>query len=280
MRLSVLYCTKNEAEFIELSVAAVAPFVDEIIIFDTLSTDGTLEIAREMAVKDRRINVISHHEDFDAACEFNVRNLALKHCTQEWIAVLDADQLLSDNWLKSVYPLMQRKELECIGIRYEHLVGSYEYVHKPECGVPSHVWCLFRNTPHLQCRPAAEVCSWAKPQHHASHERSCRSGSLIKSDDVMLFHYGFAKRGMMGMAIYRANRGDHGHEPDVKTARIKELQDSGNPFLFCGPVERVKYGKDHVPSVMRDAFDNTYRLVLDESDHIKDRIVIATGERG
>lgn len=280
MTISALYCLKNEAEFIERSLAAVVPYVNEVVLFDTGSTDGTVEIAKKFIIRTRlssaphpNIKLIEHPLDYDhGGGEYSIRNLALSHCTKNWVLALDADQVMSDGWRDAVSTLMLDHSAECIGANYEHLVGSYEYVHRPECGVPDITWVLFRRTLHLHWRPAAEVCAWAKPEHHASAERSCRPGSLRICRGATVFHYGFTKQNMMEMAIYRVGRGDSGHEPEKKQQLVQQLQSSGNPFLFCGPVCRVKYSREQVPAVMRAAFDNTYKLNLDADGKIISRV--------
>lgn len=276
MTITALYCCKNEHEFLELSLLTVLPYVHEVIIFDTGSTDGTVEISKRMASANPIIKVIEHPIDFDHGTEFGCRNIALSHCTKDWVLALDADQLMSDGWLEQVFPIMQDPSAECIGVNYEHLVGSYEHVHKPECGVPPTAWVLFKSTSHMRWRPAAEVCEWAKPEHHASAERSCRAGSLRVCKTATVFHYGFAKRNMMEMAIYRTGRGDHGHSPEQKQQQIQKLQASGNPFLACGPV-MLRHNHEYVPSVMQ-SMAGRYRLELDEGGFIKQRYLSATGE--
>ena len=52
MKLSVVLITHNEAERLAATLEAVA-FADEIIVVDSGSTDGTLEIAREFTDKVR-----------------------------------------------------------------------------------------------------------------------------------------------------------------------------------------------------------------------------------
>lgn len=276
--LTALYCTKNESEFIRLSVMTVLPYVDEVVIMDTLSTDRTPQIAA--ALRDEfpeKVRFIQHQEDFDMACEYNVRNIALSHCTGRWILALDADQCMSDNWLDKVRPFMKDPKCECIGVRYHHMVGSFEHEHKPECGVGDYTWVLFRRTPHMAWRPASEVCDWAKPNHHSSAERSCSQGSLRKCPDAAVYHLGFSKEDMLRMACYRAMRGDHGHDPEVKAARVRELQESKNPFLFAGPVERTINLPQELPHVLSDKFGK-YELTLSPTGHILSRRNTLTGE--
>ena len=60
--------------------------VDEIVIADTGSTDGTPEIAREFGA---RVIEIPWQNDFAAA-----RNRALAGMRSEWVLSLDADEML------------------------------------------------------------------------------------------------------------------------------------------------------------------------------------------
>jgi hypothetical protein len=286
MKICALYCVKNEIEFLPLSLATVLPFVDSVVIVNNRSTDGTVEFVNSLG--DPKVQFFHMDTDFDEKCEFNVRNESLKFVPSDtdWILALDADQLLSDGWAQYARSILTDKTINCAAVNYEHFVGSYEHIDKSfwekQHKLAEHpqvslwVWTFFRNTPQLRSRPAAEVCSWARPQHHASFERSCSSG-FVKLHNITLFHYGFSKRNMMEMSAYRIHRGDYGHEPERKAQVTKELLESGNPFKFVGPVHAVDYGSARVPSVMRGKWGH-YLLELDEQGFIQSRRIAATGE--
>lgn len=288
MKIAALYCVKNEEEFLPLSLETVAPHVDEVIVIDNGSNENMRGVHHQALGRYTNLQLVDIKGDFDEKCEFNVRNESLKYVRKDidWILALDADQLMSDGWKKNIMPWLKQPQLNCVAVNYEHFVGSYEHIDKafwekqhklaehPQ--VSLFVWCFFRNRPDLRSRPAAEVCSWAKPQHHASFERSMRGG-FWKCEDVTLFHYGFSKRNMMEMSAYRIHRGDYGHEPERKAQVTKELLESGNPFKFVGPVHAVDYGPDKVPSVMRDKW-GYYSLKLDEQGFIQERRIASTGE--
>lgn len=287
MKIALLICAKNEEEFLPLCLATAAPFVQEIVIVNNASTDGTAKVISE-AIRQYGAKAVYMADDFDAKCEFNVRNESLKHVSKDmdWILALDADQLLSDGWQGHIRALARQPQVQCIAVNYEHFVGSYEHIDKAfwekQHGLKEHpqvslwVWTFFRNTPQLRSRPAAEVCSWAKPQHHASFERSL-TGGFVKCPQVTLFHYGFSKRNMMEMSAYRIHRGDYGHEPERKAQVTKELRESGNPFKFVGPVHAVDYGPERMPAVLREKWGH-YKLEMNEEGFIQSRRISATGE--
>lgn len=84
--ISLCMIVKNEEHYLEDCLTSVRPHVDEIIVVDTGSTDGTVEIARKGGAR------VFHFEwvnDFAAA-----RNESLRHATGDWILQLDADERL------------------------------------------------------------------------------------------------------------------------------------------------------------------------------------------
>ena len=83
---TVIVLTCNEAANIAACLESVSTF-GEIVVVDSGSTDGTLEILRE---RFPRVRVLEHpFEDFGQQ-----RNWALDHAgaTQDWILFLDADE--------------------------------------------------------------------------------------------------------------------------------------------------------------------------------------------
>jgi glycosyltransferase involved in cell wall biosynthesis len=98
-KLSLAMIVKNEARCLARCLCSVRAILDEIIIADTGSTDGTIEIAREFGAK------ISHFDwtdDFSAA-----RNFALDQTTGDWILVLDADEFAGDALVKEIAEFVQ-----------------------------------------------------------------------------------------------------------------------------------------------------------------------------
>ena len=72
----------NEADKIEAAINSVL-WADEIILADSHSTDGTLDIAKRLGVKVVQI-------DFDGFGK--LRNEAIQSCTCDWIFSLDSDE--------------------------------------------------------------------------------------------------------------------------------------------------------------------------------------------
>jgi glycosyltransferase involved in cell wall biosynthesis len=78
---------KDEAYFLDECLGAVVPLVDEIVIVDTGSTDGSREVALRYT---DRVYDFEWIDDFAAA-----RNYGLERATGDWALVLDADEAIS-----------------------------------------------------------------------------------------------------------------------------------------------------------------------------------------
>jgi glycosyltransferase involved in cell wall biosynthesis len=82
---------KNEEDTVRSCLATVAPFVQQIMITDTGSTDNTRAVLKEWAIKNKRFHdlKVSKHvwqSDFGLA-----RNFALRRVQTNWVLTLDAD---------------------------------------------------------------------------------------------------------------------------------------------------------------------------------------------
>jgi tetratricopeptide (TPR) repeat protein len=75
---------KNEAEKLPRCLACASPWVDEIVVVDTGSTDDTVAIAESFGAK---VLHFTWCDDFAAA-----RNVSLEAATCRWALVLDADE--------------------------------------------------------------------------------------------------------------------------------------------------------------------------------------------
>lgn len=85
MSLSVIIIAQNEAEAIRDCLESVA-WVDEIVVVDSGSTDGTVEICRELGARVQQA-------DWPGFGPQKNRALALATC--EWVLSLDADERVS-----------------------------------------------------------------------------------------------------------------------------------------------------------------------------------------
>ncbi len=103
--LSLCLIAKDEATMLPDCLRSVSEVVDELIVVDTGSTDGTAELARQAGAR-----VLEHpwQDDFAAA-----RNASLAAATGAWVLVLDADERLAPGAGAALRQAIQRGGFDC-----------------------------------------------------------------------------------------------------------------------------------------------------------------------
>lgn len=113
--LSVCLIVKNEKEVIGRCLDSLYDAVDEIVIYDTGSDDGTQAICKSYD----KVKLIQGYWDMDFA---RARNESFKHATCDYLMWADADDVLEEltvNWIKKA------KEKNFYG--YDNIMMNYVY---------------------------------------------------------------------------------------------------------------------------------------------------------
>jgi glycosyltransferase involved in cell wall biosynthesis len=94
--ISVFIICLNEEKKIEACLRQAKKIADEIILVDSGSTDGTLNIAKQYTDK------IYHQDWLGYGAQ---KNHALSLCNNEWVLSLDADEVLTDELIEEIKSL-------------------------------------------------------------------------------------------------------------------------------------------------------------------------------
>ena len=92
--LSVIILTKNEEKNIAAVIENAKQVADEVLIVDSGSTDGTVELAKGLGAR-----VVYRVWDNDFAAQ---RNFALTQTECDWVLYLDADERMNEELVKAV----------------------------------------------------------------------------------------------------------------------------------------------------------------------------------
>jgi tetratricopeptide (TPR) repeat protein len=130
-KISLCMIVKDEAANIRRCLESVRQSVDEMIVIDTGSSDGTAEIAAQAGAK---VFHYSWNNDFSAA-----RNCSLKQASGDWIIFLDADEEFLGS-RHELDPLLTDSSVEGYFIKILNQLGS-----ETDEVCPDLVFRLFRN---------------------------------------------------------------------------------------------------------------------------------------
>jgi tetratricopeptide (TPR) repeat protein len=168
---------KNEEQCLGRCLDSVSGIVDEIIVVDTGSTDGTGRIAAS-----RGALVMPHEwqDDFAAA-----RNVSLSRATGAWVLSLDADEELDKSTSAGLKSLLATTSADALRLRLRNILPEGELCRFDE----SRLTRLFRNKPefryegviHEQIRPAIQ-----------------RAGGVIADTELTIIHHGYAQKTAQG----------------------------------------------------------------------------------
>ncbi|TDT67872.1 glycosyltransferase involved in cell wall biosynthesis [Hypnocyclicus thermotrophus] len=129
MLISAIVMVKNEEEYIGYSIMSMYKYVDEILVVDGGSTDGTVEIINEIIAKYDLDKKIVFWEDLRPKKELiHVRTDMVKKCKGEWILRLEGDEVYSDFNAKQVRNFVKKKlrnsNVKSIGWPYHFFVDN------------------------------------------------------------------------------------------------------------------------------------------------------------
>lgn len=159
---------KNEEKYLQGCLESARPFVDEIVVVDTGSSDSTIEIAKAYGAK-----VFT----FDWTGNFSqARNESLRYSSGDWILYLDADErLIGGEQLKN---LVNRNHnfAYTILIRGKHCLqsGVVEQVNVYPRLFRKHPKVQFEGVVHEQIVPSIR-----------------RLGKVIENSEIVIEHLGY-----------------------------------------------------------------------------------------
>lgn len=161
--ISLCMIVKNEESRLGTALKSAAPWVDEIIVVDTGSTDGTVALAESFGAK------IYHHQwehDFSKA-----RNQSISYANCDWILIMDADEELDQETAPLMHKAVYNPDVNCF------MFKLVNYLEHGGTSFLAHAR-LFRN--HVGFHYEGAV-----------HNRPIGEGKMA-SIPVLLYHYGYA----------------------------------------------------------------------------------------
>jgi len=145
----IAHClVKNEERFIWYALKSALPYVDQVMVWDTGSTDHTVNLISRIKSKKIKFKEVG---DVDAVTLTNMRNLMIRQTPADftWIMILDGDEVWPDKSIDIAASYCRlHPETESVVVRTHNLVGDI-YHRLPESAGGYH---LAGQTGHLNLR--------------------------------------------------------------------------------------------------------------------------------
>jgi len=129
--LTAHYMVKNEEYYIKPSILSVLPFVEKLIIFDTGSTDKTVEKIK--SIKSDKIEFFSEKVS-DPKKLIDVRNKMIFLTKSEFFIVVDGDEVYDISSVKIILKLLNsvKKNIHRIELMRFDFVKNFNFVSRKQ----------------------------------------------------------------------------------------------------------------------------------------------------
>lgn len=201
-RISACVITKNEEKCISRCLQSVKMIVNEIIVVDTGSTDGTIIIAEQMGAK------VVHYQwsnDFAAA-----RNYALDQAKGDWIIFLDADEYIAAETIKNVRPFIDKihgnQKIEAVRCQMNNLEGIDGPLRSSNPSIR-----IFRHSPVIRYKGRVHeaVFKYGKPVNSTN----------VDNQSIVIYHTGYTK----DKIIEKIQRNTAILEEELKSGIVRDM---------------------------------------------------------
>jgi glycosyltransferase involved in cell wall biosynthesis len=282
--ISAALISWNEASTIDLCFKSLKGFVEEIILVDTGSFDGTIEKVREL------------FDEFDLSGEIiekkahslgEGRFSAVEKCSNDWILLSDSNMVYGDE-VKNEFLKVQR-DGKMGAMASLNLMGDYEHCFSPLPMNALHLtlflrdkikWSDLEDRPHLKGRrkkPIRRMKSWAvnlsrvRPAWRYWYRGEPFNPQFItthrwKTESNRQYHWG--KMGEYLSLIHYVEEVE-----GISFNRVKEIAPQWMLEMLRCYAQRLSEDIDKLlPSVIKEEQKNPrYRIVYDEKGKISDR---------
>jgi glycosyltransferase involved in cell wall biosynthesis len=116
---------KNEDRFIEYAVKSVIDFVDQVLIFDTGSTDGTVNIIKQLQLSYPSKIIFEEKGECDKKQHTQLRQEMIEKTSTDWFMIVDGDEVWTDRAMQEALAVVRNNPaIECIIAPFYLCVGD------------------------------------------------------------------------------------------------------------------------------------------------------------
>ena len=116
---------KNEENFIWYAIKSVIDFVDQVIVFDTGSTDKTIEMVKELQQEYPDKIIFEEKGECDKKGHTDLRQEMIEKTRTDWFIILDGDEIWTKNGIEEIVSIINNNSnVECLIASFYLCVGD------------------------------------------------------------------------------------------------------------------------------------------------------------
>ncbi len=139
MTITAHCLVKNEARFVWFAVMSVIDYVDKILLWDTGSTDTTVDIIKEILKTKVGEKKVTFKEvgEVDPVQFTTMRQEMLDQTKTDWFMILDGDEVWWEQSIKKVTNVIKEKgnDLESVVSPFYNIVGDIYHYQEEQAGM-------------------------------------------------------------------------------------------------------------------------------------------------
>ena len=126
MSITAHCLVKNEENFIYYAIKSVINFVDQVMVFDTGSTDKTVAIIQDLAKEYPNKIIFEEKGVADGKRHTELRQEMVDRTKTDWFMILDGDEIWTERGMKEALEIIRKNDLaiECIDAPFYLCVGD------------------------------------------------------------------------------------------------------------------------------------------------------------
>jgi len=113
MKITAIILTFNEELHLARCIKSLLPLTSDIVVVDSLSTDRTIEIARQYDAR-----VLERAWENNHSLQFNWALTQLDPIQTEWVLRIDADEVLTPELIAQLQQAIPKMDAEIVGIHF------------------------------------------------------------------------------------------------------------------------------------------------------------------
>lgn len=128
MSIITAHClVKNEENFVGYALRSVVDFVDQIIVFDTGSTDNTVEIIKSIIKEYPNKIIFEEKGECDKKRHTELRQEMVERTKTPWIMILDGDEVWTKRAMEEVLAEINKNTAESLIAPFYLCVGDVRH---------------------------------------------------------------------------------------------------------------------------------------------------------